>query len=104
MLQNRFLVLVILVFVEANRWIRLYEVEIDLVAEQFSDVGNAIPSCCQQISIVHYMYSLDHGRSLKTQTPPIYSHILGQTHWLQHLRSEHATVTDLNPLLETIMV
>jgi hypothetical protein len=46
MLQNRCLILVTLVFVEANRWVRFDEVEIDLVAEQLSDIGNAIPVAC----------------------------------------------------------
>lgn len=50
------------------------------------------------------MYSLDHSWSLETQTPAVNSHVLWQTHRLQHFRSEHTAVTNLNPLLQTLVV
>jgi hypothetical protein len=34
----------------------------------------------------------------------MHSHILREAHRLEHLRSEHATVTNLDPLLQSGMV
>ena len=57
----------------------------------------------QQLSnILHPI--LDHRRSLQAQTPAINPHILRQTHRLQHLRSEHPTITNLHPLIQAIMI
>ena len=64
-------------------------VQIDLVPEQLTNVRDTV---------------LHHGRALKGQTETVDAHVFGQTHGLQHLRSEHAGVTDLNPLLEALVV
>lgn len=37
----------------------------------------------------------DHGRSLQAEAESVHSQVLGQSHGLQHLRSEHATVANL---------
>lgn len=37
---------------------------------------------------------------LKGQAAGNDTNILGKTHWPQHLRSEHTTVTDFGPLLQ----
>ena len=46
---------------------------------------------------------LNHRRSLQTQTPPINPHILRQPHRLQHLRSEHAAIANLDPLIQSLV-
>lgn len=38
----------------------------------------------------------DHGRSLQAEAESVHSQVLGQSHSLQHLWSEHATVTNLS--------
>merc|ERR1719511_58076 len=40
------------------------------------------------------------GRALQTDTPSNYGHILGQPHRQQHLRSEDATVAELNHFVQ----
>jgi hypothetical protein len=47
--------------------------------------------------------SLDHGRPLQAQAPPIHPHVFWQPHRLQHLRPEHTAVTNLNPLIQARM-
>ena len=47
---------------------------------------------------------LHHGRPLKRKSKSVHTHILGQAHGFQHLRPEHARVTNLEPLLQTSMV
>lgn len=47
-----------------------------------------------------YENSPDHRRALQTQTEPVNANIFGEAHRLQHLGPEHATVTNLNPLVE----
>lgn len=42
--------------------------------------------------------SPNHRRSLKTDTPSMYVHVLGDSHGFQHFRAEHTAVTDLYPL------
>ena len=92
------------VLVEPNSRIGLDEVEVDFVAKEFSNVVHAIPAdvsyvvCCVQVDL------LDHCGPLQTQAPTVDSHVLGQSHGFQHLRSEHATVTNLDPLLETFVI
>lgn len=46
---------------------------------------------------------LDHRRTFQAQPPPVHPHVLGQTHWLQHLRTEHAAVADLHPLIQPLV-
>lgn len=42
----------------------------------------------------------DHCRPFQTEAPAMHTHVLGETHRLQHLRPEHPTVTKFDPLLE----
>lgn len=47
--------------------------------------------------------SPDHGWSLERETPAVHSHISRKTHRLQHLRPEHARVSNLDPSLEALV-
>src|SRR5271155_4032030 len=47
---------------------------------------------------------LDHSWPLQAQTPPIDSQIFRQSHRLQHLRPEHPTIPNFNPLFQPFMV
>ena len=42
----------------------------------------------------------NHGWSLQAQTPAMNADVLREAHGFQHLRSEHTTVPNLNPLLQ----
>jgi hypothetical protein len=75
--------------VEANSWLLLDPFQVDLVAEQLTDVRDAV---------------LHHGGSLERQSETVHAHVLGQAHGLQHLRTEHARVTNLEPALEALVV
>ena len=65
------------------------EAQVDLVAQQLADVGDAV---------------FDHGRPLQAQSESVYPQVLGQAHRLQHLRPEHTTVADLDELVQTFVV
>ena len=41
----------------------------------------------------------DHGRSLQTQPPAMHPHVLGETHRLQHLGTEHSTIAYFHPAI-----
>src|SRR5689334_8048193 len=79
----------ILLLVETNSRLLLDPAEIDLVSKKLTDVRHAV---------------LHHGRALERQTEAVDTHVLGQTHGLQHFGSEHTRVTDLNPLLQALVV
>ena len=80
---------VYLVLVKTHGRILLDGSKIDLVAEKFSDVGDAI---------------LDHGGSLQTQSKAKDLEVFWQAHRLQHLGPEHTAVTDLDNLAKTLVV
>lgn len=75
--------------VKSNGRIRLHESQIDLVPQQFSNVADLVSN---------------HGRPLQTQPPSMHSHVLRQPHSLQHLRTELARVSNLDPLAQTLVV
>ena len=58
------------------------------MSQQLSDILNAV---------------LDHRWPLQTQAPTINPHVRRETHGLQHLRSEHATVAYFHPLVQPIV-
>ena len=64
-------------------------VQIHLVPEQVTDVGNAV---------------LDHGRALEAEPPGNHPHSGGQAHRRQHFWAEHAAVADFSPLAEVRVV
>ena len=66
----------------------LNEIKVNLVSQQLTNVRALRP---------------DHGRSLKRQSPSENTHVLRQSHSLQHLRSEHSRVTDLDKLVEALV-
>lgn len=78
-----------LVLVESDGGIALDEIEIDLVAEQVTDIAYGV---------------LDHGRTLKGETETVDAEVTGQAHGFEHLWSEHARVANLDPLTETVVV
>lgn len=47
---------------------------------------------------------LDHRRTLQTQSPTENPHPLGNAHRLEHLRSEHPAVSNLDRLVELLVV
>ena len=55
------------------------------MAEEFSNVVDPV---------------VDHGRTLKRETPGDYANIFRQTHGTEHLRTEDTRVTYFNPALE----
>ena len=55
------------------------------MSEQVADVLNIV---------------VDHGGAFKTETPGNDRDVLGQTHWLKHLRAEHSRVSNFNPLVK----
>ena len=77
-----------LILLQPDRRITLHKVQIHLMPQQLPNILDAV---------------LDHRRSLQTQTPTIDPHIRRQTHRLQHLRSEHAAVANLYPLIQPFM-
>jgi hypothetical protein len=44
--------------------------------------------------------SPNHGRSLQAQSPSMDSDVFGETHWLQHFWTEHATIPDFDPFVQ----
>jgi hypothetical protein len=56
-----------------------------------------------EYSKVNSQCSPNHSRTLKTDTPTIDMYILGEAHGLQHLRAEHTTVADFDPLFQLRM-
>ena len=83
------IIILILSALEHTNGCILRQTHIHLVAEQISNVVDAI---------------LDHGWSFQRQSPGNDAHVLRQTHGRQHLRLEHARVSNLRPLLEIRVV
>jgi hypothetical protein len=75
--------------IKAHSWLFPNPAQINLVSQQLPNVVNPI---------------LHHRGALKTQPETINAHILWQTHGLQHLRAEHATVTNLDPPVESLVL
>ncbi len=42
----------------------------------------------------------DHRWTFKRNTPPVHMNVLRETHGLEHLRTKHAAVPDLDPLVQ----
>jgi hypothetical protein len=92
------------VLIEPDRWIGFNEVEVHLVAQQLPDIAYPIPISVSVLFKIEARWnSLDHCRPFQAQAPPIHSHVFWQPHRLQHLRSEHTAVTNLNPLIQARM-
>ena len=66
-------------------WVLFCRTNVYLMSEQITNVINVV---------------VDHSWSFKTQTPRNDRDILGQAHWLQHLRTEDTRVTNLDPLFQ----
>lgn len=77
-----------LILVQSHSSIALDKVEIDLVAQQVTNVGDGV---------------LDHSGPLQTETEAVDPEIPGQTHALEHLGAEHARVANLDPLGEALV-
>ena len=45
-------------------------------------------------------YAPDHRRALEGNAPPVHVYVLRETHGLEHLRTEHAAVPHLDPLVQ----
>ena len=45
-------------------------------------------------------YVPDHRRSFERNTPSVHVHVLREAHGLEHLRTEHAAVPHLDPLVQ----
>ena len=78
----------VLILFQPHRRISLHEIQINLMPQQLPNILHPV---------------LNHRRSLQTQPPSINPHILRQPHRLQHLRSKHTTITNLNPLIQPLM-
>ena len=92
-----------LVLIQPNCSIALDELQIDLVTQQLSDVpGIPVSGWELHKRMQGYLRDavLDHGRPFQGQTEAVNTHVLGQTHGLQHLGSEHAAVADLRFTLD----
>ena len=70
---------------EPNSWRILHALDRHLVSNKAPNVADPVP---------------DHRRSFKTDTPPVDMDIFWESHRFQHFRSEHSTVSDLDPFLE----
>lgn len=75
-----------LILIQPHSRLLLDPRQVDLVTEEFSDVVHAV---------------LHHSRALETESETVHTHVLGETHWLQHLGAEETRVTDLDPAVET---
>ena len=71
-------------FVSAD-WIALGFFNVNFWTEKTSDVADAV---------------VDHGWSLKAQSPCDDSVAIRSTHWLEHFGSEDATVSDFDHLVQ----
>ena len=74
--------------VDVTDFVVLSRFERDLVTEKISNIGQAV---------------INHGRSLKRQTPSDNSHVLWKSHWSEHLWAEDTRVADFDPSLELRM-
>ena len=86
--QKRTVQVPCLTLLQPNRRITLHKPQIHLMPQQLPNIPNPI---------------LNHRRSLQTQSPSINPQILRQAHRLQHLRSEHAAIANLDPLIQSLM-
>ena len=75
-------------FFQATNRIALNDSQIDLWPNKISNIIYAI---------------FDHGWPLQWQSPCNHIHIVWQTHWSQHFRSEHARVAHLKWNKENVM-
>ncbi len=90
-------------YLKPNSWSLFYPFDGNFMADQCSDVTDPISDDpdCERGSEHGYLKDVpDHCRSLEAEAPPVDMYIFREAHRLKHLRPEHATVANLDPLAE----
>jgi len=61
---------------------------------------SATKKACARASLKNQTlrYAPDHRRAFERNAPPVHVHVLRETHGLEHLGTEHAAVSHLDPL------